>query len=188
MISAVKESKKARDSILKSSPNLTEQEKGTIEKKHQEIVNKNQSIVYKNGDSAKQLLARSRYILAKKEVDWTKNQAQRAAILFEHFPKLKTAYHQTLAFRNIYEQTHKEAARRQFEAWIAKVNSEKMEDFYTVANTVENHLENILNFFHNRNTNANAESFNSKIKLFRANQRGVKDVKFFLFRLSKLFA
>ncbi|MBC7587817.1 MAG: transposase, partial [Chitinophagaceae bacterium] len=38
------------------------------------------------------------------------------------------------------------------------------------------------------NTNANAESFNSKIKLFRANQRGVVDTKFFLFRLQKLFA
>ncbi|WP_394812342.1 transposase [Flavobacterium psychrophilum] len=31
----------------------------------------------------------------------------------------------------------------------------------------------MLNFFKNRHTNANAESFNSKIKLFRANQRGV---------------
>jgi len=50
------------------------------------------------------------------------------------------------------------------------------------------HLETILNFFDNRNTNANAESFNSKIKLFRANQRGVVDVKFFMFRLEKLFA
>ncbi|OWP82972.1 transposase, partial [Flavobacterium davisii] len=37
-------------------------------------------------------------------------------------------------------------------------------------------------------TNANAESFNSKIKLFRANLRGVTDIKFFLFRLEKLFA
>ena len=34
----------------------------------------------------------------------------------------------------------------------------------------------------------NAESFNSKIKLFRANQRGVVAVKFFLFRMEKFFA
>nr|WP_302850224.1 transposase [Polaribacter cellanae] len=50
------------------------------------------------------------------------------------------------------------------------------------------HLETILNFFNNRSTNANAESFNSKIKLFRPNQRGVRDTQFFLFRLEKLFA
>ena len=43
-------------------------------------------------------------------------------------------------------------------------------------------------FLKNRNTNANAESFNSKIKGFRANLRGVTDVKFFFFRLEKLFA
>ena len=40
-----------------------------------------------------------------------------------------------------------------------------------------------MNFFNNRITNANAESFNSKIKNFRANLRGVTDIKFFLFRL-----
>ena len=45
-----------------------------------------------------------------------------------------------------------------------------------------------MNFFKNRSTNANAESFNSKIKNFRANLKGVTDGKFFLFRLEKLFA
>ncbi|WP_245705100.1 transposase [Flavobacterium omnivorum] len=38
-------------------------------------------------------------------------------------------------------------------------------------------------FFIKRHTNTNAESFNSKIKLFRANQRGVVDIKFFIFRM-----
>jgi transposase len=49
-------------------------------------------------------------------------------------------------------------------------------------------MDEILNFFDHRSTNANAESFNSKIKGFRANLRGVTDVRFFLFRLEKLFA
>jgi hypothetical protein len=44
-------------------------------------------------------------------------------------------------------------------------------------------INTILNFFQYRNTNANAESFNAKIKLFRANLRGVTDIDFFLFRL-----
>ncbi|MCW3789845.1 DDE transposase, partial [Marinilabiliaceae bacterium AAT] len=33
-----------------------------------------------------------------------------------------------------------------------------------------------------------AESFNAKIKEFRRQFRGVSDVKFFLFRLTKIFA
>jgi hypothetical protein len=56
----------------------------------------------------------------------------------------------------------------------------------SVVNHSEYHSENILNFFDNGNTNA--ESFNSKIKGFRANLRGVTDVKFSLFRLEKSFA
>ncbi|MDR2834619.1 MAG: transposase, partial [Bacteroidales bacterium] len=55
---------------------------------------------------------------------------------------------------------------------IGNFFKENLTYFYTVANSVKNHLETILNFFHNRLTNANAESFNAKIKLFRANLRG----------------
>ena len=143
---------------------------------------------FENGDSAKQLLARSRYILAKKADQWTKNQIERAVILFEHYPELKKAYHQVMSFRNIYEQKDQETAKIMFEKWIEKVNKDEMKEFYTVANTIQNHLDNILNFFTYRHTNANAESFNSKIKLFRANLRGVVDTEFFLFRLYKLFA
>lgn len=144
--------------------------------------------ILENGDTPKQLLARCRYILAKKEEQWTQNQQQRADILFNKYPELKHAYHHVLAFRNIYEDTNKANAEIRFNKWINEVAEKEMNIFYTVANTVKNNLENILNFFINRNTNANAESFNSKIKLFRANQRGVVDTKFFLFRLHKLFA
>uniref|UniRef100_UPI00356B6F56 transposase n=1 Tax=Prevotella denticola TaxID=28129 RepID=UPI00356B6F56 len=48
--------------------------------------------------------------------------------------------------------------------------------------------QTILNFFVNRATNANAESFNAKVKAFRAQFRGVTDIPFFLYRLMKLCA
>ena len=143
---------------------------------------------FDNEDSPKQLLARSRYILAKKLNNWTDNQRIRAEILFQNYPTLAQAYKHTLEFRNLYENKNKETARKEFQDWITKTKLLKINVFNTVANSVESHLENILNFFNNRNTNANAESFNSKIKLFRANQRGVIDIKFFLFRLEKLFS
>jgi transposase len=143
--------------------------------------------VLENGDTPKQLLARCRYILAKKQEDWTVSQQQRAAILFKKYPHLQHAYNQTLAFRNIYEDRNRTSAKTRFSNWINDIMEKETKEFYTVANTVKNNLDNILNFFINRNTNANAESFNSKIKLFRANQRGVVDIPFFLFRLHKLF-
>jgi len=149
---------------------------------------KYKTVYLSNGDSLKELLARSRYILYKYEDQWTLSQAKRAAILFEKYPKIKQAYKLSMSFRNIYKVEHKEDAVIKFRKWIIKVNELKIDEFNTVTHSLEHHLDNILNFFNNRNTNANAESFNSKIKGFRANLRGVTDVKFFLFRLEKLFA
>lgn len=144
--------------------------------------------VLANGDTAKELLARSRYLLYATPEDWTANQAKRAKLLFGKFPEVKAAYHLTLNFRAIYRNATKEAATHQFQVWGESVAAAKIDEFNSVTHSLDYHLENILNFFDNRNTNANAESFNSKIKGFRANLRGVTDVKFFLFRLEKLFA
>jgi len=143
---------------------------------------------FKNGDTLKQLLARSRYILAKKEKDWTENQSIRAAILYEQYPKLKEAYDHCMKLRNVYENKSKSKAEKHLTQWIESTSELKIEELYTAANSINYNRENILNFFNNRSTNASAESFNSKIKLFRANLRGVTDVEFFLFRLYKLFA
>ena len=149
---------------------------------------KYQPEILANGDTIKELLVRSRYLLYAHQEDWTDNQKRRAMILFEKYPLLKQAYNLTIEFRNIYKNASKEKAQDHFLDWKHKVNELKIEEFNTVTNSLEHHLPNILNFFDKRNTNANAESFNSKIKAFRANLRGVTDVSFFLFRLEKLFA
>jgi len=143
---------------------------------------------YTNGDSLKQLLARSRYILAKKRNQWTSNQKQRAEILFTQYPQLERAYNHCLQFRNIYEAENKTEARDRLDKWKDENQKLNLKKFNIAANSITYNQENILNFFTNRSTNASAESFNSKIKLFRANLRGVSDTPFFLFRLAKLFA
>jgi transposase len=141
-----------------------------------------------NGDSPKQLLARSRYILAKKRDQWTANQQQRADILFKEYPILERAYNHCLQFRNMYEATNKTEAIKRLKEWQEVNKKLNLKKFNIAANSIDYNRQNILNFFANRSTNASAESFNSKIKLFRANLRGVSDTTFFLFRLAKLFA
>jgi len=144
--------------------------------------------VFAHGDTRKQLLARSRYLLFKTPVDWHKNQQIRADILFKEYPILKQAYNLSMHFRSIYNCQDKNTARIKMVQWIEDTEKSGIEEYNTAANSIKLNLENILNFFHNRSTNANAESFNSKLKGFRAIQRGVKDINFFLFRLEKLFA
>lgn len=186
-IAALKSAKKQLEADLKTFKENPKKQAKILKKYKKEIL-QYLPIEFKNQDSPKQLLSRSRYILAKKESEWTENQKERANILFQQYPQLQTAYHQVLAFRNIYEDNNITSAKKRFEDWIKQIKELEMTDFYSLANTVSNNLDNILNFFINRNTNANAESFNSKIKLFRANLRGVTDTAFFLFRLHKLFA
>lgn len=47
---------------------------------------------FENGDSLKQLLARSRYLLYKSREKWTLAQRRRVHILFTEYPDLKIAY------------------------------------------------------------------------------------------------
>jgi transposase len=164
-----------------------EMENDAIEKSKQEG-KKYRPFELENGDTPKQLLARCRYILAKKSCDWTTSQKQRVALLFSPYPEFKKADEHTLEFRSIYELKYQTQARERLMKWIEKTDELKMKEFNTVSITIKYNLDNILNFFVNRSTNANAESFNAKIKLFRANLRGVTDAEFFLFRLHKLFA
>ncbi len=143
---------------------------------------------FTNGDTVKELLARSRHLVTKLPDKWTDAQKLRASILFKEFPEIEKAYWHVVRFRNIYTITNKSTAKKLFRQWIWHTNTLNIKEFFSVANTLNSHFDSIVNFFDNRSTNAAAESFNSKIKLFRANQRGVVDNKFFLFRIMKLFA
>jgi transposase len=145
--------------------------------------------VLSNGDTLKQLLARSRYLLFKHHSKWTQVQKNRAELLFERYPKLKKAYKLSLRLGEIFKVCKsKEQAFKRLALWYNDVEDSAIEAFRTVSRSIQAHYLSILNFFTNRSTNASAESFNAKVKAFRATSRGVRDVKFFLFRLSKIYA
>ena len=144
---------------------------------------------YPNGDTRKELLIRSRYLLFKSADNWTERQKQRAAILFEKYPDIKKAYGLCHSLRMIFSKnTIKDSARLSMARWYNKVEEAGFHSFNVIAATFYEHYDEILNFYNNRASNALAESFNAKIKLFRANLRGVVDKKFFLFRIANLYA
>ena len=149
---------------------------------------KYQPPIYENEDTKKQLLARSRYLLFKPSSKWTDKQKQRADILFREFPQVKHAYNISMLFRSWYENnTNKQQAKEELQQWYKKVEEENIEPFLVAAESIRAYEDTILNYFNNRSTNAGAESFNAKLKGFRTLVRGVRDVKFFLFRVAKLY-
>ena len=67
---------------------------------------------YPNGDTCRELLKRSRYLLFKSADKWTKKQKQRAEILFDEYPDKKKAYCLCHSLRMIFSKnTIKDAAR-----------------------------------------------------------------------------
>lgn len=142
-----------------------------------------------NGDTPKQLLARSRYLLYKSREKWTRNQKERAEILFENYPEIEKAYHLNQQLRQIYEtRKSKEIVMTKLAQWYNQVEKSGFKSFNTIMNTIAANYQTILNYFENRSTNASAESFNAKIKAFRTQFRGVKNKAFFLYRLTRIYA
>lgn len=142
-----------------------------------------------NGDTLKQLLARSRYLLFKAESKWTPSQRARAEILFERYPGLEQAYNLAMQLGGIFHHVRdKGVAFTRLAQWYDRVEKSGFESFRTVSNSIQAHYLNILNYFENRGTNASAESFNAKIKAFRSAFRGVRSVTFFMFRLANIYA
>ena len=145
--------------------------------------------VFENGDSRKQLLARSIYLLYKKESLWTESQRIRAAILFREYPDIKKAYYLSMRLGLIYHQCrHKDTALTRLSRWYDEVDKSGFLAFGRVARSIQTHYLEIINFFEKRSTNATSESFNAKIKSLRSQFREVKDKAFFLFRLAKIYA
>lgn len=58
--------------------------------------------VFSNGDTLRQLLARSRYLLFKVPGKWTDSQKRRAGILFKQFPDIKAVCYYALRWGKIF--------------------------------------------------------------------------------------
>lgn len=142
-----------------------------------------------NGDTVKQLLARSRYLLFKYSRLWTQDKQKRSELLFTRYPITQKAYQLSLRLGEVFRLSKsRQEAFKKLAFWHADVEASGLASFKTLDKAIQQHYLGILNFFDNRSANAAAESFNAKIKAFRNAMRGVRDIEFFLLRLSKIYA
>ena len=144
---------------------------------------------YENGETMRLILRRSKHVLMRDQSQWSIEQKARINILFREHKVLSDAYDLMAELRTIYNRKHgKYKAGIELARWFDKVKGLGRKAFNTVCRTMKNYIGPITNYFNRRATNASAESFNSKIKLFRSQMRGVRDNAFFIFRLAMLFA
>ena len=139
-----------------------------------------------NGETLVEALTRCGRQLSMSREKWSATQEKRAKILFALYSKLEEAYRHINSLRAIFRNRNltKETAKQKFEKWYGEVTACTLREVKSVRDTIKFYEDEILNYFIDRQTNASAESLNSKIKCFRAQVKGVRDIPFFMYRLA----
>jgi transposase len=160
------------------------------ERYHRKLEAVSKPKTYENGDTKKELLARSRYLLFQFEKTWSKSQKERGAILFREFPEIAKAYKLMINFRGFYQVRIGDTlkAKKILKDWYQKISESNIEEMATFGSTVLDHEGTILNYFETGQTNAFAESLNSQIQRFVQSNAGTNDRDFFHFRLKGYFS
>ena len=139
-----------------------------------------------------ELLERSRYTLYKMEGDWEETEKETMAHLFSNYPQLKKAYGLTQQLRLWYNGTnvgkHFVVLEKELYNWYDAVDHAMIPAFKGVRKMIEKHQDDIMNYFKEGQTNAKAENMNGRIQRFFANNFGIKDRDFFLYRLAGYFS
>lgn len=162
------------------------------EEKKKKTAQKVKDALLSSGESLKELLARSRYLLFQYSSTWSTVQRERATLLFQRFPDLNIAYSLLCSFRLVYTIPigKRVYAKTKLSQWYTKVekNAAHIPEMLAFLKMVRAHEDTILNYFDAGHTNAFAESLNNRIQtIFRTNY-GIRERDFFHFRLKKLFA
>ena len=145
--------------------------------------------VLSNGDTLVELLTRSKHALTQTHDKWSERQQARMRLLFQMYPKLKELYDIVNKLRSIFrsKKLTRDEARIKLHEWYQSVADCTIREIKSARDAIKSREDNVLNYFIDRSTNASAESFNSKLKAFRAQLRGIRDLPFFIFRICKVF-
>jgi hypothetical protein len=144
-----------------------------------------------NRETPCEMLARSRYLLFKRDIEWSLKQKYRAELLFENYPELKIAYHTILNFRSLLDKENvgkQHNMEKQWNQWFFDAEDCNINEIIAFTAMVERHEEKIKNYLVTGKTNASAENMNSKLQRFITANYGARDIEFFLFRIAKYFS
>ena len=131
-------------------------------------------IVLSNGDTVLQLLARSRVLLLLTPNKWSNHQKQRAQLLFDNYPEIKTAYQKVMKIRRwftppkgktTYQKT-RIRKKQELKALIKEFIKSEIEEIKNIADTMQRHMGQILHYFIKKETNAKAEALNRNLQRF----------------------
>lgn len=119
-------------------------------------------------EEVKAQLKGSRWVLVKNQKDLNEKECAKLQTIYRVSPELKTCHELKELFRLLFETlTDREEAKRAIQIWIKQVEAMEVKAFKPFLTTLNNWLEQILNYFVEGWTNAFAEGINNKIKLIK---------------------
>ncbi len=117
------------------------------------------------------------WILRKQEADLTKEELEILEFLFHHSPDLKMAYEFCKELTAIFDENLvKSRAKRKLESWINRVRKSRLKCFDTFLNTLTKFMDEITNYFRDRNTSGFVEGLNNKIKVIKRRCYGILNI------------
>ena len=117
------------------------------------------------------------WILRKRKEQLTEEEQEVLDYLFEHSPELKRAYVFCNELTAIFDQSLvKSKAKRKIESWINRVRKSGLSCFNTFLETLTRRMDEITNYFRNRNTSGFVEGLNNKIKVIKRRCYGIFNV------------
>jgi transposase len=117
------------------------------------------------------------WILRKKVTDLTHEETEIMKTLFKHSPLLEMAYDFRNKLTDIFDaDLSKPQAKRKLKSWINGVKRKGLTCFDGFIKTLEKRLDDISNYFINRDTSGFVEGLNNKIKVIKRRCYGILNV------------
>ena len=114
------------------------------------------------------------WILRKDKDQLTDEEVETLQLLFIHSPLLDLAYKLSKELTDIFnEHMQRSRAKRKIHAWIHRVKQSGLGCFNTFLSTLDERMEEILNYFIDRQTSGFVEGLNNKIKVIKRRCYGI---------------
>ncbi len=170
----------------------------TVEKEKEQVKKKKQKRKPKkywpseHEETLLEMVTRSHYQIRKNKKDRNTNQKRRRRIMkkLNCFKWIVAIYEMGIDLYEIYEDSEldKDSAIIKMEVRIKKVRRYKrIPELLHIANTIENRLDTITNYFVSRHTNWYVEWFHSRLSRMISNNRWFVDEDYMVYRFIKAF-
>jgi transposase len=138
-----------------------------------------------SGESERKLLKGTRWLLLKnpENLDPNRNERERLDEALRLNAPLATAYYLKEDLRQIWQQANKRAAQRVLRDWLARARASGITMLIQFADTLAEHQEGILAFYHYRISTGPLEGTNNKIKTMKRQAYGFRDHEFFKLKI-----